>query len=160
MTLKQQLQAEFARLQTLGPSPQSPQELSAAGPSGRVSAQMTAVDRIGCSFDRLVFHTDLLADADIETLEKTAQALSARLSYLLEAVAPVEIDKEGCVVQMRSSPPTKEDGQTSYYELVVRKGEIALRRWARQTGQPRQAAEIHLTQEVFVRLAKDFSEAV
>jgi hypothetical protein len=160
MTFKQQIDAEFARLLSSARLSSWPRELVADAPSGRLTAQMTAVDRIGCTFDRFVFASDRLAGASIEALEKTAQALASKLSYLLEAISPVEIDKEGCVVQMRSSPPTQEDGQTSYYELVVRKGEIALCRFTRQTGQARQPAEIHVTREVFCRLAKDFSEAV
>ncbi len=96
-----------------------------------------------------------------DQLKATAEKLSARLTYLLEPISPIETDAHGCVVQMRSNPPQKEVDRTSYYELLVsRSGELSLCRYARVGGQTREPIAAHVTREVLARLAADFSAVV
>jgi hypothetical protein len=64
------------------------------------------------------------------------------------------------VAQLRSSPPQRDDDGRSYYELTVRRGgEIALARYRKESGKPREQIAAHVTREVLLRLADDF-EAV
>jgi hypothetical protein len=93
-------------------------------------------------------------------LEQMAKQLEQRLSYLMEAICPIEIDQEACVIQMRSNPPAKDDDGTKYYELVVRRGEISLCRYNKPRGQPRDTVPAEVTHEVVSRLASDFDEVV
>ena len=96
-----------------------------------------------------------------EQLKKIAEQLSARLTYLLEPISPIETDAQGCVVQMRSNPPHKDADRTSYYELLVsRSGELSLCRYTRPAGAPRQLIAAHVTREVLLRLAADFAAVV
>ena len=100
-----------------------------------------------------------LAQADLADLQKRSAELSARLTYLLEPIAPIESDGESCSVQMRSNPPHRDDDGTRYYELLMRRGgSISLRRWQSQPGQCRQQIPAELTREVIVRLAGDFAD--
>ena len=89
-----------------------------------------------------------------------AKVLSARLTYLMEPIRPIEIDADACVAQLRSSPPQRDDDGRSYYELTVRRGgEIALCRYRKEPGTVRQQIPATVTREVLLRLADDF-EAV
>ena len=90
-------------------------------------AEIDECDRLACAVRKFTFVTDRLAGADVERLRKISQALSSRLTYLLEPIGAVEIDADSCTLQMRSTQPQKDDDGTSYYELLVRRGgEIGL----------------------------------
>jgi hypothetical protein len=80
---------------------------------------------------------------------------------LLEPIAPIETDAQGCTVQMRSNPPQKDDNAWRYYELLIRRGgSIALCRYEKQPTQPRVRIPAVLTHEVVGRLVDDFSATV
>lgn len=145
------------------------QELAKLGSGG---AAMVAVDaaprRITCdviernplaiSFQRLALETSELANVSPVELQQISQLLADRLTYLLEPISPIEIDADACVVQMRSTPPQKDDDGRSYYELLVRRGgEIALVRYRKENGSARQQIPATVTLEVLVRLVSDFS---
>ncbi len=124
----------------------------------RLTCHMVALDSLACAFTKLALRTDALAKMSVDELRKTAERLSARLTYLLEPISPIEIDSQGFVVQMRSNPPHKETDQTTYYELLVsRAGELSLCRFARAAGQSRHTIPAHVTREVLSRLVSDFS---
>jgi hypothetical protein len=83
------------------------------------------------------------------------------VNYLLEPIAPIETDAQGCSVQMRSNPPHKDDNGARYYELLLRRGGSAcLSRYEKQAGQPRMRVPAALTHEVIGRLIDDFSVTV
>lgn len=159
MSLNNYLQGELNRLATLSGSGGQPLLLAVDLDGGRLECKLLAIDQLACAFEQLAFRTPLLEQATLDQLSRLADALSKRLSYLLESISPVETDQEGCVVQMRSSPPHKDDDGTSYYELVVRRGDIALCRYAKISGQARRTIPAQVTREVFYRLAQDISSA-
>lgn len=158
MSLKQQIQAELHRHGTLA-AHGGGATLVLDTNDGRLTARLTAIDQLACAFEELTWHAPRLDQADLAQLDRIATALAKRLSYLLESIRPVERDQDGCVVQMRSNPPHKDDDGTSYYELVVRRGELTLCRYAKVSGQARQTIPAHVTREVFCRLADDLSAA-
>jgi len=128
---------------------------------GRVEADLLAVDVIGCSFQTLGFSTAKLADASLDELKTISEALISRLTYLLEPIGVVEADADRCAVQLRSNPPQKGEEETSYYELMVRRGgDVTLSRYSKKSGQLRQIVPAHVTREVLARLADDFISAV
>jgi hypothetical protein len=161
MKLKEKIDGEFARIASL-------EELGSATPhlvvqleGGRLECDLTALDTIGCAFERFEYRTDKLADASVEQLQQLGRSLAARLKYLLEPIRPVEIDAAAGVVQMRSRPPDKDEGGTSYYELMARRGGgLCLRRYRHPSRRPRSVAPAHVTREVFHRLAADFVAAL
>src|SRR5438876_1150946 len=87
----------------------------------RLTAELLSIDKLACEFAHLTLRTSKLSGASAERLQGIAQGLAQRLTYLLEPIAPIEADAEGCTVQMRSNPPQRGDDGTCYYELLVRR---------------------------------------
>jgi hypothetical protein len=109
-------------------------------------------------FKLLRLATTELASATAVDLERISSDLATKLTYLMEPIRPIELDVDACVVQMRSNPPQQDDDGRSYYELIVRRGgEIALARYRKEPGTPRQQISATVTREVLLRLAGDFS---
>lgn len=129
--------------------------------AGRMEADLLAVDGIGCSFQTLGLSTPKLANASLAELKAISDGLIGRLTYLLEPIGIIEADADRCSVQLRSNPPKKGEEETSYYELMVRRGgDITLSRYGKKAGQLRQIIPAHVTREVLARLADDFVAAI
>ena len=125
------------------------------------TCRLVALDNIGCAFLSLAVHADVSSPRELADLKGAAERLADRLNYLLEPVSPIEVDSEGCTVQMRSSPPQKDDDGTSYYELLItRAGELSLSRYQRSAGAERRQVPAHVTREVLLRLVHDFAAAL
>lgn len=118
-------------------------------------------DPLAATIDELALETAELAGATVAQLQGASQALSQRVNYLLEPIAPIETDATGCSVQMRSNPPQRDDNGRRYYELLLRRGgEVVLGRYEKQPGQPRVRVPAVLTHEVVGRLIDDFAATV
>jgi hypothetical protein len=156
MSLKAAIDAELNRLVILG----GKGRLEVQASSGQCSAEILRCDTIGCLVDELVYETSALATATIDELKTLSSALISRLTYLLEPISITEADSDSAAVQLRSSPPHKDDDGTSYYELLVRRGgAISLRRYLARKGQLRERIPAELTRQVLCRLADDFVAA-
>jgi hypothetical protein len=138
-----------------------PQTLALDAPGVRLRCNLTAIDSLAVAFDALHVEVDALAAADIEQLKAASDRLAARLSYLLEAIATVEVDRAACTVLLRSSPPQQNADATSYYELLVKQGgQLHLARFAKSVGDTaRRRIACEVTREVFGRLAEDLAAA-
>lgn len=116
---------------------------------------------LAISFNELRLVTSELANVDPEKLARIGKSLAEKLTYLMEPINPIEFDAQGCVVQLRSAPPQRDDDGRSYYELLVRRGgEISLRRYRKDNGDARRAIAATVTREVLLRLARDFEAAL
>jgi hypothetical protein len=156
-TLASQLAAELNALGTLSAS----QSIDLTAADRSLHCELASLDRIGCEFMRLEVATAKLAGAATDQLQKIAEALSTRLTYLLEPISPIEVDQQGCTVQMRSSPPQRNDDGTQYYELLVRAGgQLSLARYRKPPGAVREAVAAQVTREVLLKLAGDLESAV
>lgn len=123
-----------------------------------VACDLSALDTLGCEFTRFAVHSDKLVGAAMDELKHISETLAARLTYLLEPIRPIETDPEGCVIQMRSHPPRRDEKRTTYYEILVRRvGELSLCRWEQHPGSPRQPLAAQVTREVLLRLVEDFA---
>jgi hypothetical protein len=112
---------------------------------------------LAVSFKELRLATTELAGATPDDLERIGKSLSERLTYLMEPIAPIELDSEACIVQLRSNPPQRDDDGRSYYELTVsRGGQIALARYRKENGNARLPVAATVTREVLLRLVGDF----
>jgi hypothetical protein len=122
--------------------------------------RVTALDTLGCAFQTFEVENAALASVSMNGLKQVAEALSRRLTYLLEPISPIEVDNDQCVVQLRSNPPQKDDNGTSYYELLVAAGgRLSLCRFNKAAGNPRHRITAQVTREVFLRLVADFAAA-
>src|SRR5262245_52575431 len=157
MTLKANTQTALSNLSTSGAAPQA---LAASDAGQRLTAQIVAIDGLALAFEHLTVVSDALATSPIEQLKKVADALSKKLTYLLEPISPIEVDADQCIVQLRSNPPQRDDNGTFYYELLVRRGgHLSLQRFQKQPGGTRHTVPAQVTREVFLRLVGDFSAA-
>src|SRR6478735_11537032 len=152
MTLKNQFEQELLNSGGGGPA------MVAVHDSPRhLSCDVVERNPLAVSFNQLRLATDELASADAAKLERIGKELSDRLTYLMEPIAPIEIDAAACVVQLRSNPPQRDDDGRSYYELIVRRGgEIALARFRKENGDSRRQIAATVTREVLLRLVGDF----
>jgi hypothetical protein len=123
----------------------------------KLTCDIVERNALAVSFNRLRLATTELASSTAADLERIGKALSDRLTYLMEPIAPIEIDAAECVVQLRSNPPQKDDDGRTYYELLVRRGgEIALTRYRKEPTSARQQVTATVTREVLQRLVGDF----
>jgi hypothetical protein len=152
MTLQNQFEQELQNSGGGGPA-----MLAVHDSPRHLSCDIVERNSLAVSFNELRLATDELASADAATLERIGKALAGRLTYLMEPIAPIEIDAAACVVQLRSSPPQGDDDGRSYYELIVRQGgEISLARFRKENGRARRQIVATVTREVLLRLVGDF----
>jgi hypothetical protein len=91
-----------------------------------------------------------------EDLKSISDRLAKQVTYLLEAIGPVELDADSATILMRSVPPSQEDAdKRAYYEVIVRPKEIGIRRFECTPGQPRKPTSMILSVEVLARLIAD-----
>jgi hypothetical protein len=152
MTIQSQFQQHLTKLGTGGAA-----TLAAEAEPRKITCDVVERNTLAVSFNVLRLATSELASASAADLERIGKALSDRLTYLMEPIAPIEIDAQACVVQLRSNPPQRDDDGRSYYELTVRRGgEIALVRFRKDTGATRHKIPATVTREVLLRLVGDF----
>ena len=126
----------------------------------RIVCRLEQLDSIGGAVLELRLETPRLADVTTDQLSALGAALASRLTYLMEPIAPVEIDADRCTLQLRSRPPRKTETATSYYEVLVTSGgSITLVRYDKARGTARERVPMMLTREVLVRLVSDFDAA-
>lgn len=81
------------------------------------------LDRFSVNMRRLTVATNTLPPPDAaqrsDRLDALANMLINRLSYLEEPLTLVEVDAGDGLAQLRSNPPLREEGQISYWELVI-----------------------------------------
>ncbi len=129
--------------------------------SRNVLCAFARIDSLACEFYHLIVESAELVDASTQRLQDISEQLSRQLTYLLEPIAPIETDPEGCVIQMRSKPPQRSDDGASYYELLIRRGgELSLRRWKKTAKGERTVISSTVTHEVMLRLISDLASAV
>lgn len=156
MSLSADLQQEITAL--IGTS--SPTTVTVADPTGlTLTVEFTAVDSMSCSFSGITLFVPSLQQAAFDVLKQWAQALSQRITYLLENIGPLEFDPDAGEVLIRSTPPSQLPSGAQYFEIILSShtsGSFSLRRYAAVKGQPgRQAVDITVTHEVLIKLTDD-----
>ncbi len=140
-----------------GPLPKT--VAASASPGVDLAVDVTAVDSMSCSCREIRMRVASLAGAGPDVLKKWADALCARITYLLEPLGPLEVDAEGPQVLIRSKSPDKRDDATAFYEILLQlqgAGVFTLRRYRRDNaGNPREHVDLSMTHEVLEKLADD-----
>lgn len=156
MSLSQDLQQELTRLV----GTRSPTTVNVSDARGlSLQVDFTAVDSMGCSFTEIQLFVPSLQNAAFDALKKWAEQLSQRITYLLENVAPLELDPDAGEVLIRSTPPSQLADGTQYFEIILSSkssGTFSLKRYRSIKGQPgRDPVEITVTHEVLLKLTDD-----
>lgn len=137
-----------------------PHRLDVVEADQRLTCELVSLDTLACAFEQLTVATNAWRDATLDRLREISEALAAKLTYLLEPIAPTELDADRCTVQMRSKPPQRDDDGSTFYELLVeRGGQLSLCRYQAPPGQPRHRIPAQVTREVFRRLVTDLAAA-
>jgi hypothetical protein len=94
-------------------------------------------------------------------LSERAAAIARRLNYLEEPLGVWELNPLDAAVQLRSTPPQREDDAVSYWEVLLRGGETPSLRLARYRWQPglaeRTLVEYPATFSMLGRIADDLA---
>lgn len=152
MKLQKQFEQELSKSSAPGPG-----TITIVSPPRELTCETVERNPLAVSFNKLRLATFELSDAKAVDLEHIGKALAGRLTYLMEPIAPIEFDAHECVLQLRSSPPQRDDDGRSYYELMIRRGgEIALARYRKENGGARKQVAATVTREVLLRLVSDF----
>ena len=160
MTISNLVDAELALLEKGASSSSGPYLVQLDVSLGMLEFELTEVDSMAVNLNYLQLSTSGLAAVGTEELKQVGHDLAERLIYLLEPIAPIEIDSEGATIQMRSNPPRQDDDGTRYYELLVRQSGLSLRRYVKIPGAVRQGVAGQVTKDVMGRLATDFVATV
>ena len=156
MSLSAQLRSELAQL--VG---QTNQTVRVVDGQRSVRCEADRVEPLAVTALVLELETPELANVTLFEIQAASADLCRRVNYLLEPIAPIETDSQGCSVQMRSNPPQQDDNGRRYYELhLSRGGSVELCRYEKQPGQPRTRVPAVLTHEVTCRLVDDFVATV
>jgi len=161
MSLREQITRSLAGLKGLDSEVPTSVEWSTDGGLA-VRVDFTVVDSLSCGFRELWISADELKNAPFDTLQAWADALCKKVTYLLENIGPVETDADLQTVLIRSTPPSKQPDQTTFYEMLVQApGTICLHRCTRTAhGSDRNSCDIQITHEVLVKLVQDIVAAI
>lgn len=156
MTLRQDILSQLPG--TIG---KQHQRVTANVGARTLRCEIDQCDQLAVAVYELVLETAELANVETAKLQAASKALCERVTYLLEPISPIETDPEGCIVQMRSSPPQKHEDGRFYYELFLRRGgSVTLHRYEKHPGKIRQRVAATLTHEVLGRLVEDFDKTI
>jgi hypothetical protein len=122
----------------------------------RLSLNLTAAGPVGLAFDHLEFQAGAAAEHSTEALRARADAISKRVTYLMEPLVVLEIDPLAGEVELRSQSPTERGVLKSYYEVRLNKqGTVRLSRVVFDATRHRRAVPCQMTLEVLERLVDD-----
>jgi len=163
MNLTTQLTNELKQL--AGFSSSTPRRIEMADSDGLVlGIGVVAVDALSCAFESLTLHVPALVGNESNALQDWADALSERVTYLLENIGPIEVDQGSNQVLIRSTPPDRIGQTTQFYEVLLSaqtNGTFLLRRFRTESGQPRrESVDIHLTHETLNKLVRDLVDTI
>ena len=163
MNLNTQLTGELKRL--AGFSSSTPQRIEISDSDVlTLSIGVVAVDALSCAFESLTLHVPALVGNETGSLQRWADALSQRVTYLLENIGPIEIDQRSNQVLIRSTPPDRSGETTQFYEVLLTaqaNGTFQLRRYRAEHGQSgRKSVDIHLTHETLQKLVRDLVDTI
>jgi hypothetical protein len=142
----------------------APKTVAVSGPNNiDLAVDLTAADSLSCSCREIRMRVPALNGAAADVLKKWAHDLCARITYLMEALGPLEIDSEARQVLIRSKSPDKRDSATTFYEVLLQSqgaGVFTLRRYRRADAGPREHVDLRTTHELLEKLADDLVATV
>ena len=113
-----------------------------------------AIDRLGLLFCHLGMKSKNLPPRSIE---KQAECLKERMSYLNEGFKLVELDPNSQTLYLRSTTPYQKENKVNYFELVLNRGEelrLDHYEFDRSSGRKR-IHPTNLAKETFERILAD-----
>jgi len=157
MSLTSQLEQKLKSTAAAGPQGQC--SLSMTSGSDQLDLDLQALDSMSCALLELRLQLAKLQSCSFDDIKKWAEAISTRITYLLEQVAPLEFDSVSSSAVIRSAQPTQLPDGAVYYELILQatgSSTVTLNRYQAVKGTPgRSQVAMQLTHEVLVKLVND-----
>lgn len=129
-----------------------------------VRLDVSQIESLGCQIESVTLSARSLAAASVDDLKDWSGRLAARLTYLLEALGPLEVDEESGQVLMRSIQPQQLPDGREYYELMLAAtgaDAVSLRRYRSTKGVAgRDVVDMTVTRDVVARLVDDLVETM
>ena len=161
MKISQQIDRQLKSQGRTSCGPDSPVLIEGPAGGGRYLLTVTGLDDLACQIAEFYYDSSAtLAESSNVDLERLSGQLASRLNYLMEPIAPVEIDQSGATVQLRSHPPTRDEAKRAYYEILVKRDGVRLVRFEKSNGSARIVVPMTLTREVLGRLVEDIVSLV
>tara|TARA_B100000029_G_C17444449_1_gene912718 strand:- start:387 stop:872 length:486 start_codon:yes stop_codon:yes gene_type:complete len=154
--ISDQVQQSWDEIGAIKVSESHPQTLTVNHQTDRFEAELVAIDTMSCRVLTVRVVTQRFCNASSVELRQTADQLASQLIYLLEPIAPIEVDEDHSTVQMRSNPPHRDGKGTEYFELLVSRTGLSLCRYHQPADGLRSIIATGLTREIVGRLASDF----
>lgn len=163
MSLSQTLSQELPRL--VGLNSTQPTTVTLPTTNGvDMAIDFTVVDTLSCAFRELRMDVPHLAGASFAVLKQWADALSQKITYLLENIGPLEFDPTTQQVLIRSRSPDVRSGGAKYYEVLLQcqsAGRFYLRRFHSDPAQSgRDQVDLAMTHETLMKLVEDLLATV
>lgn len=121
----------------------------------KLSCRVISTDRLACEIESIQVLSPKLGSLDVESLERLAQQLTERISYLEESLTIVEKDSVTMESQLRSTEPLVVEGTKNYFELMVGRKGMLLQRYQKSAGNRRATIPAVLTRAILGRLCED-----
>lgn len=128
----------------------------------RVRCEMSEANRLGCALTHLEIASEDQTKITTDELAKRVDDLCAHVTYLLEPLRTVEIDRNAHSVLVRSREPRRKDDELAYYELIAdEKLHLTLRRYSYSLSQrKRYPVPFVLSRDQLGILLDDLSQTV
>jgi hypothetical protein len=157
MSLRPVLSSELTRLNGHQGGTETVRLQPTAGEN--LEIDFVAVDSMSCAFDEMRLTIARLQSGGFAALQKWAQTLSQKVTYLLENLGPLEFDSAAGQVMIRSVKPDQLPDGSQYYEVMLSvsgAGTFTLKRYRTVKGVPgRDPVAIQVTHEVLYKLCDD-----
>ena len=125
-------------------------------PHGRLEFKVVEANGLACAFEWIRHQGNWLDDLHEGQMRQLGDWLAKRIHYLFEPLRMIELDSVSRTLQMRSTSPTFQTDERTYFELTISPlGGITMRRFTKTAGSPRKNVAATVTREVLMRLCDD-----
>lgn len=133
----------------------------AEGGGVTVRCDMQSAEGVGCALTQLDMVEERRKVLNPDDLCRWAEWICGRVTYLLEPLGVVEVDRQSGVAVVRSKPPHRRGDRIAYYEMLAdRNHHASLRRYQYDVrSKKRGAVTFPLTHEQLEILVDDLAES-
>ena len=126
-----------------------------------VRCEANCVDALACAVTQLEVAEDRAPALTTEAVARWADRICGKVTYLLEPLRTLEIDRRAHSALVRSAEPTRRGDNLCYYEMLVTGDHhVSLRRYSAQPAlRRRQAVPFMLTNDQLEKLLDDLLAA-
>jgi hypothetical protein len=159
MSLSQTVQS---RVSARAPFREQLEQVIASEGGVTVRCELSGADALGCAITQLQLVAESPRSLTMDELAAHADRICEKVTYLLEPLRCVEVDRQARLALLRSRQPKQKEKQLGYYELLLSADQTAsLRRYSYDRGaRKRTAVPLILTLDQLEMLVDDLVAAL